>query len=126
MMFMMTMPPTTSERLTTPISIGEDAGRRLVVEFEERVRREDAEVVRLASAAAAAAIAQRHASSSSIAVCTSDGSRRPHGELQRLARAEDPLERAERNHRELVLRLAEDRSLLRRDADDPEVDAADA
>ena len=39
--------------------------------------------------------------------------------------AEHALERAERHDRELVLRLAEDRALLGRDADDAEVDAGD-
>ena len=54
---------------------------------------------------------------------TSDGSRRPHGELQRLPGAEYPLKRIERNHRELVLRVAENRPPLRGDAQDLEADA---
>ena len=41
------------------------------------------------------------------------------------ARAEHLLEHAERNDRELVLRLAEDRALLLADADDAEVQPAD-
>ena len=46
---------------------------------------------------------------SSMAASTSDRVGRPHRQPQRLPRPEDPLQRAERDDGELVLRLAEDR-----------------
>ena len=47
MMFMITMPPTTSDSADDADEHGEDAVGRRVVDVEDRVRREDAEVVRL-------------------------------------------------------------------------------
>ena len=47
------------------------------------------------------------------------------GQRQRAARSEHHLELAERDDRELVLRLAEQRAALRADADDAEVHAFD-
>ena len=50
MMFMMTMPPTTQRQRDDADQHGEDAVGGLLVEAEHRVRREDAEVVGLATA----------------------------------------------------------------------------
>ena len=47
MMFMITMPPTTSDSADDADEHREDAVGRRVVDVENRVRREDAEVVRL-------------------------------------------------------------------------------
>ena len=59
MMFMMTMPPTTSDSATTPISTAKMPLGGLLVECQERVRREHAEVVALLRAQPALD-AQRH------------------------------------------------------------------
>ena len=111
MMFMMTMPPTTSDSATTPIEHGEDAVGRRVIDAEQRVRREHAEVVRLVRAQPALD-AQRHR-------------RVVHGRLHHFGRlrlddqlqaehprAEHLLEVAERDDREVVLRIAERGPLL--------------
>ena len=103
---------------------GEDAVGGRVIDVEDRVGGEHAEVVGLLRLQAAArSAARRSPRPSPAAICArsrgltvSDSDRRD---------AEQHLELAERNDRELVLRLAEQRALLRADADDAEVHALD-
>src|SRR5712691_533615 len=96
-----------------------DAVGRGVIDVEDRVGREDAEVVRLLRLQPARD-AQRHGRLLDRL--------RDLGDLVRLHRQRDPRPRSEhhlkpekRNHRELVLRLAEQRAALRADADDAEM-----
>ena len=101
-----------------------DAGRRLLKDSEHRVRREDAEVVRLpglqppldAQRRPRLVLGQVH----------ERGIARLDHQLERSARAEQLLEAAERNDHELVERVAEGRALLRADAEHAKVDAGDA
>jgi hypothetical protein len=93
----------------------EDALRNLIVEIEKRVRRRDAEIVRVARPQPPLNphrdFSVIHGGPGHRGVC------RCHREVERLARAENLLKRAERHDRVLVLRLAENRPFLFRDAD---------
>ena len=103
---------------------GEDAVGGRVVDVQDRVGREHAEVVgllRLEAAARSAARSSHRPSPRRIR----ERSRGLTVSDQRPARSEDHLELAERDDGELVLRLAEERSALRAHADDAEVDAFD-
>ena len=103
---------------------GEDAVGRRVVDVEDRVRREHAEVVRLLRLQPPRD-AQRDRR---LVHRLRRSARRSRGltrQRQRAPRAEHHLELPERDDRELVLRLAEQRAALGADADDAEVDAFD-
>ena len=97
MMFMMTMPPTTSDKRDDADQHGEDPGGRLVVDVEHRIGADDAEVVGLGRLEPPPH-AQRHAR---IVLGRLDQRRvaRLDHHLQRLTRAEQLAERAEGNRR---------------------------
>ena len=103
---------------------GEDAARGAAVEVENRVRREQAEVVRLLrlEAPRRRAAPPSHRPSAGAISATSRGFT-----ITSSDRREPNIiwNCAERDDRELVLRLAEQRAALRADADDAEVDALD-
>src|SRR3989441_5147010 len=103
---------------------GENPVGRLTVEAEQRVRGEQAEVVRFLRLQPSRD-AKRH---DRVVFRLVDERRvaRLHEQRQVLAHAVELLVRAERNDRKLVLRASQERAAALAHADDPEVDAFDA
>ena len=123
MMFMITMPPTTSDSATTPTST---AKIPLVAWWYRSSSESDVSIPKLSGFPGLSRRWMRIATvASSMATRHELGRLGLDQELHAEPRAEHLLELAERDDRELVLGLAEHRALLLADADDPEVLALD-